>query len=1022
MVVGSLPVRAWTPRLGGTLEDVVISPARRTEMNNIDTSCLTRVGTLPGFVSHPKGFTPRPDFGPIFDRYGISHVYHSPSYSNAINLEVFSRYSGPSPSIDSAALRKATHFVYRMFSPYMTAGLATHEEVMHKMEGTASPGYPEKLHFKTKAHLFETHGSEYLRGAFPAFLDHPWQGIFVHFLKEEIRKVGKHPHGILAGPLDLQYVAMRIFLHQNEGMYESHLRTWSAVGISRDGMDWHRLYRKLARFPIGGCSDITGMDARACAEVLWAVCSLRKRFYRGSDATRVHHAIHSLYEGYINSLCLVNNELWMKHLGLPTGIFNTSSDTTLEMALYLMYAIITVHPEWTYEQVVAHVEAALYGDDNCYTYDPAHQELAPEQLFPIIARDFALEVKSEGSMPVEEFDFLSAWFQSISIGNVHVMVPLFNVKRLAAHLLWGPKNWTYFSEFQRVAMIRQVGIWDDEFVGLLEDWLVAHKDEVSPEQFAAWVPSREVLRTLYLVPKRKEALALNGPAALNEKMSRGSYTKNILTQLEDAKALTPAGSNYLKMALDPFPDLEHPIVGRPDGASGRSYVQQFNQTITITAPPGLPGASTWDCHICMIPELIDPTLNSSLSTTPGAFVGVNVNNSEGVWSINNPATIGNTFPWRAPLMAVATQTGNNTMPNGTLSGATVKGFDLTGYVGPQSRVIGGGFEVVNTTAELYLSGAVVYYTQPSQQRNSGACVVDYSDGTASPQWGSSSRVMRAPPNTLGQAMSIPGSVKRLAKEGAYVPLRQAKGQDDNPPLDPQCERVIFENGPQLSMNSTAPLVWGFGEANPKLVIGGFAPISQMGVHQPMPFDISGAYFTGLNVNSTLDVTLRLYIEGFPTPAASQTLVSLTVPCPPEDPLACEIYSRVCASLPPGVPVSENADGTWWRTLLKTIASVAPTVGSALGSIIPGGGLIGSGVGKAAEMLAGMSFGEKAQKKIDEEKKAVEKRLAMPMQSQRRLVFASPNKGGKAKRGRKAKAVLPPPLKRITGGLGGVTTV
>jgi len=1004
----------------------------------------------------------------------------------------FSRYASKQHgAYDPSLFVRAVGLVTARFRGIMAAPLASHQEVIENMEGAASPGYPYKISSPLKRDLFENNGDRWLEGCFLEFCRNPWQGLWLHFLKEEIRKVGKDPHGILAGPIDLQYVAMRLFLHQNSQLYDAHGRCWSAIGMSRDGLSWHRLFLILSRFPKGGCSDITEMDAHILSECLRAVCTMRKAFLVGVDAS-VYSAVDALYDGWIDSICLVNNEVWQKRQGLGTGGFNTSSDTTLVMALYLTYSILVQHSEWGNEEIDRHIAAQLYGDDNDYTFDPAHPELSPEVLFPCIAKAFALEVKSPGTQPVEAFDFLSATFLPHDSFGRKVMVPLFNEKRLVSHIAWS-KNKSPRDEFQRVASIRAVAIFDDRLRLHLDKWLIEHKVDVSEEEFAAWVPDYRAAQLTYVIPKFKGAL--NGPAPLFEVPvaqaqmtfypgssfvplgslgeaplsalgpgngpprgwgadratgpcgnpawgpmewphnwgatlsggdlrgrpkdivppedpprveAKGDYSRGILDRLEAGGAVTEPGVNYLKMALDPFPDKEHPVVGMPDGASGRSYVQTYNQTITITKPPGLAAGALFDAHVVFVPELIDPIQNNKLSNTT-AFQGVAVEAGGGVLAISTATSAGQQFNWRAPLMVVTVPTGTATMPTGTSSPTPppvattgIAGFDLTDYIGPQTRVIGGGFEVINTTPSLYRGGAVVYYTQACEQRPSSIPVVDYSAGSGVPQWGQSSRVMRSPPSTVGQAISIPGSIKRGAEEGAYVVIRQTKGET-NPPRDPEAERLVWLNEAQLSVASAAPIVSGFSEANPNLItIAAYPPMSLLGVHQGIPYDVSGAYFTGLNENTSLDVTLRLFIEGFPTPVASQKLVSLTVPCPPLDEAAVELYSKVCAELPVGVPVSENEDGGWWKGLMQTIASVAPTLGAALGSVVPGGAIIGKGVGSVAEMLSGIKLGEKAQSKVDAEKQAIQKRAAAGP-SLVRMVRLSPQAPEKQVAKNKAKA-------------------
>jgi len=276
------------------------------------------------------------------------------------------------------------------------------------------------------------------------------------------------------------------------------------------------------------------------------------------------------------------------------------------------------------------------------------------------------------------------------------------------------------------------------------------------------------------------------------------------------------------------------------------------------------------------------------------------------------------------------------------------------------------------TNELNISGGVAYYTIPTENVTSCTTVLDFTSGGTNYPSIRTVQVTRTPPPTLAQAMSIPGSLSRKAKEGAYIQFRASKGQP-NPPIEPMRNTRVFlgksaiqaTNGNSIGGYACAPSAWN--------TIAAFTPVPNLPYSQAVPFDISGAYFNGMSASTALNITLRLYIEVFPT-AANQTLVSLTQPCPCDDPIAYELYSCVGRNLPPGCEVKYNDNGGWFKGLMKTIASVAPTVGSALGTIIPGGGLIGKAAGGLAEMLGGMKLGEKQQKEVDDRRKKVEDRM------------------------------------------------
>jgi hypothetical protein len=114
----------------------------------------------------------------------------------------------------------------------------------------------------------------------------------------------------------------------------------------------------------------------------------------------------------------------------------------------------------------------------------------------------------------------------------------------------------------------------------------------------------------------------------------------------------------------------------------------------------------------------------------------------------------------------------------------------------------------------------------------------------------------------------------------------------------------------------------------------------------LPFDTSGVHFTGLSYTTTLTVNVRWLIERIPGPNEAD-LVVLATPSASYDSLALELYTRCVNDMPPGVMLSENPLGEWFRDALSKVSDWAPKVGNALGTFIPGASIIGNGVGMAA---------------------------------------------------------------------------
>jgi len=128
-----------------------------------------------------------------------------------------------------------------------------------------------------------------------------------------------------------------------------------------------------------------------------------------------------------------------------------------------------------------------------------------------------------------------------------------------------------------------------------------------------------------------------------------------------------------------------------------------------------------------------------------------------------------------------------------------------------------------------------------------------------------------------------------------------------------------------------------------------------------PYNMIGAYFTGLSPQTTLEVNVVYYVERFPTPFESD-LVVLASPSAGYDPVALEIYSRAMAGLPVGVMQNENPLGEWFGDILDKVARVAAPIGRAL-SMVPGPvGVAGSVIGSAADTYRGLRQPARREKK------------------------------------------------------------
>jgi hypothetical protein len=411
-----------------------------------------------------------------------------------------------------------------------------------------------------------------------------------------------------------------------------------------------------------------------------------------------------------------------------------------------------------------------------------------------------------------------------------------------------------------------------------------------------------------------------------------------LDKLERSAHLTPDGRNWLIAACDPFHDVDLSISGYPDVCSASTIVQLVKKQFTVSASEAVVTAGlNWDCNI-----VAWPTIANIVGGIPGLFANYNTINQNG--AVIGGAALDAVYPYSG-VIASGNVTGSSTWPTindfnpidtYTFENAVV----CPEYIAGQCRIVGMAFEVVNTTAQLYKQGQVTCWRQPTtytqQQFNTNIATTpaftQYRDY----------QVMRMPPGTLADAQLLYGSRSWEAAEGAYVVSRQS-GMDNpfnQPTLLPFAATTTdFDaNGPFTGSDHYVIYTTGNG-------ITGLAEPTLLA-----PYDTSGAYFTGLSPQTTLQVNVRWLIERMPAQAETD-LVVLATPSAPYDPLALELYSQCMRDMPPGVMLSENPLGEWFANALGKVAEWAPQIGGFLGNFIPGAGLVGNAVGAASKLGA-----------------------------------------------------------------------
>jgi len=467
------------------------------------------------------------------------------------------------------------------------------------------------------------------------------------------------------------------------------------------------------------------------------------------------------------------------------------------------------------------------------------------------------------------------------------------------------------------------------------------------------------------------SLLLEGREIKHEAISSIAYStmqyitsdrKDFLGKLVDNHQISADGKEWLTLALDPFHDYNHQIAGYPDADCSQTVVSCYQYQYDVTAPVGAP--ANWDAHVYTLPI-------SQTYTFDTEVMGVNWTNTQQP-AVTVSTTTGPLNIWTGPQGSALYPTIPVTANVVTAALPPLGNRDLCSGI---TRVIGLGFEVTNTTADINKQGAVTTYRMPQL---GSTCQIAWQNAGATQVSSVTGEMWREPPQTISDLNVLKGTRTWDARDGVYVTCLQ--NSVHNPLKQYESNMILFEPLAEPTATSTVRvspfLTVPAAAASPNASVLAFYP------NQTMPFDTTGAYFTGLSHETTLTIKYKVYVERAPT-WADPKLAVLASPSAGYDVRALELYAQAANMLPVAVKVGDNAKGDWWRAVLSVLKTAAIPVGMALNPFFPGAGLIGAGVAAGSQIIAAG-------------KRNVSKQVAEGAANQRSLVALKPQKPKKTK--------------------------
>lgn len=380
---------------------------------------------------------------------------------------------------------------------------------------------------------------------------------------------------------------------------------------------------------------------------------------------------------------------------------------------------------------------------------------------------------------------------------------------------------------------------------------------------------------------------------------------------------------YFILKTDPFHDDAFSCQGSPTDVRGESVVLTVKAEATINAATfGLSSASggdKWDVNIASLP------VSQEFKTLMcNRYEGAHISNgSLGLLDISF-----------GPLTAHGVNSGDDTFtvdasslaePFFRLGTGNPLDYETNGQKTHRRAImLTQAIEVQDITPQYYKQGSCTVYSQPSTLEDTNYyCNVTFSAGASRMQYLQSGTDMSLPPNSVNQAVRLPGSRTWDAKQGAYVINRDTA---ENQPILWPSQKWPFvrgtptANGTTLGIKNYFPQTWcnNAQDISTKSFVLSNAGYKDVLVAK---YNTAGAYFTGLSKdNTTLRVRLIQSYEVFPS-LDDSSLLPLTSPTLPKNDFVESLIRKIVQTQPAGYMQTDNPKGEIWRKILSTASKI-----------------------------------------------------------------------------------------------------
>lgn len=381
-----------------------------------------------------------------------------------------------------------------------------------------------------------------------------------------------------------------------------------------------------------------------------------------------------------------------------------------------------------------------------------------------------------------------------------------------------------------------------------------------------------------------------------------------MARAEASNLATEDGLQAILNLIDPFPDDATEAVGWPSYSNSATLPMIMTDYKDITPPANV--TKTWAFKAMFLP--IDKDIVSNTITTWDELQGGTTA------PVANVAAYGqfNVWKWRSEDPEPSIMDPPDTI-------ITLSAVDRTVL----SRFTMAGFELINTSTDLYRGGMYYGWRSPMHRAHDLVAYTGTTGQTAQPAFARFYPIIGAP-DSLGDVINLNTTIVNHARDG--VGVFSLPMTIENPFIAPMPTNY-FLVGRDVNDLLHPPSRY-------------FNPTSAA----PSPWQLCGAYVTGLASEATFQLRARIGLELKPTADTGDIFQSLAHKPVPRSFLLEEMLNQLLLTTPAGFDYSENPLGEWLGKVLQGLAAVVPTIAGVIPH--PAAKVIGGVAGPALQAL------------------------------------------------------------------------